>query len=212
MRWLIVSLLLLTGCTMNATEPLHYVALGDSYTIGEGVAEADRWPNQLVERLRADGASIELVANPGQTGWTTQQLIDHELPVLTETPVDVVTILIGVNDYVQGVSLAQFEANYRYIIDHTILSVPFDRIILVTIPNFSVTPAGASFGDAKQITKDLKEYNQVIADLADEYDLAVVDIFNLASADTVIDGLHPSPTQYANWVEKIYPAMINALQ
>lgn len=214
---LLSSLLILTGCmtsptpTSSNSQSWRYVALGDSYTIGEGVREADRWPNQLVKRLQADDITIELVANPGRTGWTTQQLIDHELPVLAESDADLVTILIGVNDYVQGVSQEQFQANLETIIQYTLQHVSTDQIILVTIPDFSVTPAGAGFGDPEQIHADLLKFNQVIQAVGTANNIAVVDIFDLSSADTVTDGLHPSATQYKTWVDRIYPVINSVL-
>src|SRR6187431_1530634 len=88
-------------------SPLRYVALGDSYTIGTSVTERERWPNQLVARL----PQLELVANLGVNGFTSRDLIEVELPRLPALKPDIVTVLIGVNDVVQGVPVSEYKAN-----------------------------------------------------------------------------------------------------
>ncbi len=94
-----------------ASSSIKYLPLGDSYTIGQSVREQERWPNQLAARLNAVGQDVQIVDNPSVTGYTTQDLIDRELPLVKELKPQFVTILIGVNDYVQGVSLQTFQKN-----------------------------------------------------------------------------------------------------
>ena len=100
----------------SAQTKICYAAIGDSYTIGEGVKENERWPNLLAEHLNKARIEIEIVCNPAVTGWTTQQLIDNELPVYQKSKPDFATLLIGVNDWVQDVSPEKFRENLRYII------------------------------------------------------------------------------------------------
>ena len=108
---LLLAFIFLIACTQkvnipqenrNTMKEIKYVAIGDSYTIGEGVKENERWPNLLVEHLNKDGINVKLVANPSVTGWTTQQAIDLELPILRNKKPDFVTVLLGVNDGAQG--------------------------------------------------------------------------------------------------------------
>src|ERR1041385_8894201 len=90
-----------TMITPDSTS-IRYVALGDSYTICEGAAENESWPLNLAKDMTANKIPVSLIANPSRTGWTTQNLIDRELPVFDQSNADAVTLLIGVNDWVQG--------------------------------------------------------------------------------------------------------------
>lgn len=196
-----------------------YVALGDSYTIGEGVDETERWPNMLTAHLQREGAQIQIVANPSMTGWTTQDVIDKELPVFDESSPTFVTLLIGVNDFVQGVDKEIFKKNLRNILDHIQKKLPQkNHIILITIPDFSVTPAGSHFGEPDAIRKGLTEFNTIIKTEGGMRDLSVVDIFSLSqemsedSSLIVSDGLHPSGREYKKWEEHIFPVVYELLK
>ena len=102
---------------------LRYVALGDSYTIGTGVRPPDRWPDQLCAAL-GDEPGLELVANLGVNGYTSADLIRHELPALEALAPEFASVLIGVNDVVQGVSAARYEANVVVILDALLERLP----------------------------------------------------------------------------------------
>ena len=189
----------------------RYVALGDSYTIGEGVEPEERWPNRLVAYLHADGVDIELIANPSATGWTTADVLEKQLPVLSESNATFVTLLIGVNDWVQGVDLDVFRERLNRIIDavQQELQSP-DRLLLVTIPDFSVTPEGGKYSRGRDITAGIASFNAVVLDEGRLRGLAVADIFDLsrelAGPEWVAgDGLHPSGKAYARWLERIGP-------
>jgi len=188
-------------------ETLRYVALGDSYTIGTSVTEAERWPNQLVARL----PRLELVANLAVNGFTSRDLIEVELPKLPALRPDVVTVLIGVNDVVQGVSSSTYTDNVVAILRELRAEVGAGRVVVVTIPNYTVTPNGGDFGDPVQQSAGIRENNLIMSQLAS--DLTVVDIYDIslgAATDRSLvaaDGLHPSGAQYALWVERIAPAM-----
>ena len=124
-------------------ERLRYVALGDSYTIGTSVGERDRWPYQLVKRE----PRLELVANLGVNGFTSRDLIEVELPQLEALDPEFITVLIGVNDVVQGVPATQYRDNVVRILDALLGLLPAGRLVAVTIPDYTVTPAGADYGD-----------------------------------------------------------------
>jgi acyl-CoA thioesterase I len=190
-----------------APLPLRYVALGDSYTIGTSVTERERFPNQLVARL----PQLELVANLGVNGFTSRDLIEVELPKLPALRPDVVTMLIGVNDVVQGVPSSTYRDNAAAILRELTALVGRARILVVTIPDYTVTPQGASFGDPAQQSAGIRENNRIMTDVAG--DITVVDIYRIslgAATDRSLvasDGLHPSGAQYAMWVDEIVPAM-----
>jgi len=195
---------------------VRYVALGDSYTIGTSVRTEDRFPDQLVRALPEVG--LELVANLGVNGYTTADLIRDELPALVELTPELVTLLIGVNDVVQGVPTVTYEANLVEILDVLQAPLPVDRIVTVSIPDYTVTPAGADYGDPADQHDGIVAANVVMARLAGERGITFVDIFDLSlrAADdrTLVadDGLHPSGAQYALWVERIAPAIDRLLR
>lgn len=191
---------------------IRYLPLGDSYTICEGMPEADRWPNVLTEHLKKKGLNVELLANPAVTGWTTQDLIDKELPLYRKEQPNFSTLLIGVNDWVQNVSAEDFRKNLGYIMDEMLKPLPSpDRLIVITIPDFSVTPEGPKYSRGRDITAGLQAFNQIVKEEADKRKLDVVDIFptSLKMKDKPelvhTDGLHPSAKEYATWEELILP-------
>jgi lysophospholipase L1-like esterase len=196
---------------------LRYVALGDSYTIGTAVAQSERFPDQLVAALPQDPPALSLVANLGVNGFTSRQLIDRELPALRALEPDLVTFLIGVNDVVQRVPPATYEANVKAILDDLRRRLPPERIIAIAIPDFTVTPQGASYGDPGAQSAAIRANNATMARLAAERSIAWVDILDLslrAATDRTLvadDGLHPSGAQYALWVERLVPAVRSLL-
>jgi lysophospholipase L1-like esterase len=191
------------------TERLRYVALGDSFTIGTSVAAAERWPDQLVERL--DG--IDLVANLGVNGYTSGDVIDDELPRLSDLQPELLSLLIGVNDVVQGVPETTYRGNVADILDALTAAVGANRVLLVTTPDYTVTPAGADYGDPTTQSAAIRRNNAINTELAGPRGIAVVDIYDLslrAATDRALvasDGLHPSGAQYAQWVERIAPVV-----
>ena len=199
-----------------ATVPgaTRYLPLGDSYTIGESVAEAERWPNQLVKRLANDGKQLQIVDNPSVTGYTTQNLIDRELPLVTQLKPDFVTIQIGVNDYVRGVDAETFKEHLDYIIT-TVQGqlAKSGNIVLVTIPDYGKTPTGAQYGSPQESEKGIKAFNDTIIAAGDKYKLPVADIFTVsqevARDPSLIadDGLHPSGKQYTAWTNVIHQTL-----
>ena len=200
---------------MTATgTSLRYVALGDSYTIGTSVLEADRFPNQLVATV----PGLELVANLGVNGFTTEDLIAVELPRLGALDPDVITLLIGVNDVVQGMSSSNYKDNLILkIFPALIEEVGADRIVVVTIPDYTVTPQGGAFGNREQQSAAIRDFNLVMTQLATANHIKVVDIHDIsleAATDRTLvasDGLHPSGAQYARWVDRIAPALESLL-
>ena len=193
------------------------MALGDSYTIGEGVDAADAWPSQLVAHLRETGVAIDLIANPAVTGWTTADLIAHELPVLERSDPTFATLLIGVNDWVQDVPAATFASNLATIIARVRAALlDSRRLMLLTIPDFSVTPTGQQYARGRDISQGIIALNAIIGAHAERAGLGLVDLFPLSRqlADeqyVAADGLHPSAAAYARWEEIICPVAASLL-
>ena len=198
----------------NPKLMIRYAALGDSYTIGELVAEDERWPNLMVRHLKEAGIEIEIVANPSVTGWTTQDLIDKELPVYHAANPQFATLLIGVNDWVQGFTKDKFRENIGYIMDEMLKDLESnDKLVIITIPDFGATPAGPKYSGGRDIAAGLMEFNEIIEEEARKRKLALVDIFKISQGmlDNVnlvaADGLHPSAEEYILWEELILPVV-----
>ncbi len=197
---------------MPTKETIKYVSLGDSYTICTGATEAESWPTIMTKHLNEKGIKTELLFNPSKNGYSTQNLIDNELPKFDKSECNFVTILIGVNDWVREVSKEDFHSNLNYIIDKVIAKkIDKKRIILITIPDFGATPQGSLYGGGRDITKGITEFNDIIKAEAKKRDLALVDIFKLSQGmkgrtDLVAaDGLHPAAKEYAEWEKLIFP-------
>jgi lysophospholipase L1-like esterase len=197
----------------SSGETVRYVALGDSYTIGTSVTTADRWPDQLVARV----PQLELVANLGVNGYTSADVIEEELPRLAALRPQVVSLLIGVNDVVQGVPEGTYRRNVGLILDEVVRQVGADHILVVTTPDYTVTPAGADYGDPTIESAGIQRNNAINIELATARGIAVVDIYDLsllAATDRSYvagDGLHPSGRQYGLWVDRILPVVTRML-
>lgn len=189
---------------------MRYVALGDSYTIGTGVGSAETWPAQLVARE----PRLVLVANLGVNGYTSADLIADELPALDGLEPEFATLLIGVNDVVQGVPDATYAANVRRILDALLDRLPADRALCVATPDYTVTPQGSAYGDPVQQSAGIGRVNAVMREECEARGIAFVpEIFEISRAagdDPAMvagDGLHPSGAQYARWVDAIGPVV-----
>jgi len=198
---------------------IRYVAIGDSYSIGEGATVEASWPSLLTRHLRASGIDIALVANPSRTGWTTRDVIENELPVFMKSRPDFATLQIGVNDWVAGVTPEVFEKRLSTIMDRMLSVLPDKtRLVVVTIPDFSVTPTGAMYGKGRDISAGIAGFNTIILKQAARRNLKVVDVFRISrhmAEDTSLvapDGLHPSAKEYALWEQAIFPVVQKMLK
>ncbi|MGH8093738.1 MAG: SGNH/GDSL hydrolase family protein [Chthoniobacterales bacterium] len=193
-------------------KPIRYAVVGDSYSIGEGASEAESWPALLAQHLTRSGRPVEVVSNPSRTGWTTADAIVHELPLFRAARPDFATLMMGVNDWVQGVAPAQFRERLTHLMNAMRAILPNDkRLLVINIPDFSVTPDGPQFARGRDISAGLAGFNDIIAEEALRRGLRMVDIFpasqemrghpELVSADR----LHPSAKTYARWETIIFP-------
>jgi len=191
---------------------LRYLALGDSYTIGTGASSpAHSWPRIVAARLAEQtGGQVELT-NPAINGFTTQDLIEDELPQVQRLKPDLVTILIGVNDLVRERTPEDYRTSLVRIYDDVGgEKAPDGRVFAVSIPNWSVVPAAREYGDPEQIRHLTDAFNDVAREEAMArgfgwIDITAASISGLGSAGWIsADGLHPGDRQYAAWAEVIW--------
>lgn len=211
-------LVLLMGCKESSPEniteveenALRYLALGDSYTIGESVEPEMRWPVQLVEKLRAEGLEIRDPRIIATTGWTTQDLLKAMDAQLNNEKFDLVSVSIGVNNQYQGKPIGEYRKDLIEIFERAISHSErgAEGVFAVSIPDYGVTPFGAE--NAEEIRRELEEFNRVFKEVALEFDVDFYNItpISLKAADQpeliAGDGLHPSGEMYRQWVDLFY--------
>lgn len=218
------ELLLISNATSDShgvmvNKEIRYAVIGDSYSIGEGAMPEQSWPVLLARHLTSEGVRIKLVANPSVTGWTTQQAIARELPLFREAKPGFGTLLVGVNDWVQGVSPDKFRQNLNCLLEEMLSILPGNnRLLVITIPDFSVTPEGPKYALGRNIAEGIASFNRIIIEEATKRGLRVVDIFpasqRMGNDATLVatDGLHPSAKAYAEWEALIYPVALELLK
>lgn len=193
--------------------PYTFLALGDSYTIGEAVTENERWPSQLVEKLRKGGVLIDNPKIIATTGWTTDELIDAIEKEQIEQTFSIVTLLIGVNNQYRGYPISQYEKEFEILLDKAIGfagDIP-ENVFVISIPDYGVTPFSREKGlDALKIATELDVYNDFAKKLVASKNASFTDITpdsKKAKEDVGLvakDGLHPSAKMYTWWVESVY--------
>ncbi len=195
---------------MQTKNSIKYLPLGDSYTICTGAKQNESWPYLLTKHLNENKVDCKLLDNPARNGFSTQDLIDNELPLVKKLQPDFVTLLIGVNDWVRGVTKETFTKNLILILDEIEKSVTNKKhVILITIPDFGVTPQGKNYGNGRNIGKGIAEFNAIIVLEAKKRNLKTVDVFelskNMQTDNSLVssDGLHPSAKEYALWEKLI---------
>jgi acyl-CoA thioesterase-1 len=219
LKFVLTFLLFFVTSPMSAQQSLRYVALGDSYTIGTGATPDESWPAVVTKRLQGQKIPIELMGNLGVSGWTTQDVIFGELPQFKKLKPDVATLLIGTNDWVQSMPESVFRKNLQIILDQVLQVIPNKKhILIITVPDFSVTPLGKDYSSGRDISQGLKAFNRIIKEEAKARTLKVVDIYSLSKTfdkDASLiskDGLHPSAKGYAKWADQIEPAFKKMLK
>jgi len=198
----------LLSTSMQAQER-KYLALGDSYTIGESVSEAERWPNQLTDSLNRKGFKIGRPTIIATTGWRTDNLKNAMNIAQLKPEYDLVSLLIGVNNQYQGKSADQYAKEFEDLLKTAIHLAKGrkENVFVVSIPDYGYTP----FGKPKQeaITKAIDFFNEINARITYQYKVQYFNITEisrdgLTEPDLVAsDGLHPSGKMYAEWVELI---------
>lgn len=196
--------------TFAQTDSLRFLALGDSYTIGESVEETCRWPVQLTDSLQKRGIAISEPKILAQTGWTTEELQQAIDSTELQPTYDMVSLLIGVNDQYRGYDPEKYPSNFRSLLEEAIVLAggQTDGVFVVSIPNYGVTPF-AQDRNPKKIRKEIKEYNRMAKSIADSMNVIFIDITPISEKAsevedlTASDKLHPSGKMYTLWMEKI---------
>ena len=207
---------------------MRYLALGDSYTIGESVAEDERWPNQLATLITSSpqfakpiggterGMEVTIIA---RTGWTTDELWQSIQAAKPEPPYDLVSLLIGVNNQYRGYDINEYREQFILLLNKSIEYAGGDpnRVIVLSIPDWGVTPFAAS-RDRGQIGKEINAFNLVNRAESEKAGVHYVDVTpgsREATDDISLvasDGLHPSGKMYSEWARLAYPEALKALR
>ena len=202
-------------------DALTFLALGDSYTIGEGVEPEGRWPVQLAAALRAEGVGIDDPRIVATTGWTTGELaaaLDAEEPLGVY---DLVSLLIGVNNQYRGLSPDDYVDEFSRLLERAVgyASGRADRVFALSIPDWGVTPFLAESGrDGAVVAREIDLFNGIAQRLCDDRGIAFVDITPVSRARgaeavmLVNDQLHPSAAMYAEWMRLALPTARARLQ
>ncbi|UZR94919.1 SGNH/GDSL hydrolase family protein [Chondrinema litorale] len=201
------------------TTKLSYLALGDSYTIGESVKVKERWPVILADSLinRAyDLGEPKIIA---RTGWTTDELqVAIKGEKITDT-FSIASLLIGVNNQYRGYAIAQYEKEFKELLQTAIEFAGNDasKVFVVSIPDYSATPFAAS-SDKEKIAKEIDEYNQIAETICNKYQIKYFNITPIsreADYDTSLvadDGLHPSGAMYNKWVKLFLDDVVDIIE
>jgi len=223
-----IALLLALGLALLSTRlaaapeaaALRFLALGDSYTIGEGVAAADRWPAQLVALLGERGVRVAPPEIIARTGWTSSQLASAITDAAPRGPYDLVTLLVGVNDQYRGLDVDGYRPRFVALLERAIAFAGGrpERVIVVSIPDWSVTPFALSSGrDLGETAVAIARFNRVNREETAKKGARWVDVTpasqRAAGGGTLLarDGLHPSAAQYATWARLVLPEALAAL-
>lgn len=193
---------------------LPYLALGDSYTIGESVDEAGRWPVQLARALRAEGIALGDPQIIATTGWTTDELSDAIDAAQPASDFDLVSLLVGVNNQYRGRDLGEYRVQFDALLQRAtgFAGGRAARVLVLSIPDWGVTPfAQASGRDTDAIARELDAFNTAARQLCEARGIAFVDITPASRARgaepamLADDGLHPSASMYALWARLALP-------
>jgi lysophospholipase L1-like esterase len=195
-----------------------FLALGDSYTIGEQAAFAENFPNQTIQLLRKTGFAFYAAEIIAKTGWTTDELSDAIERTVTLETYDVVSLLIGVNNQYRGRSASEFKIEFEHLLQKAIQfagNKPY-RVFVLSIPDWGVTPF-AEGRNSKQITGEINAYNYICESSSKEFQSNYIDITALQRATgkdagfLAPDGLHPSANEYNKWAIKLADAILKEL-
>ena len=185
-----------------------YLALGDSYSIGEQVKIAESFPYQTVQLLRKKGFEFYAPEIIATTGWTTDELSSAIDATTTLKQYDFVSLLIGVNNQYRGRSVSEYKVEFDHLLQRAITFAgnKLANVVVISIPDWGVTPF-AEGRDRKEIATTIDEYNATAKTICDQHQIVFIDITTAQRADNAGegfvagDGLHPSGKEYAKWAK-----------
>lgn len=198
-----------TGQKLSRSEPVRFLALGDSYTIGESVAEVQRWPAQLVNALMLQGFSCHMPEIVAVTGWRTDDLKRALEEHNFSGSFNLVSLLIGVNNQYQGRDPAAYQKEFEELL---LIAIDYagsnaENVFVLSIPDYGYTPFGQA--NRSEISPQIDAFNKINKAISQKYDVAYVDITDISRHGLddpeliAEDGLHPSAKMYSLWVERI---------
>jgi lysophospholipase L1-like esterase len=227
---LIIGLLLPSGPACEGRPPegqeepvtvdtLSFLALGDSYTIGESVEESGRWPVQLAQALRDEGIVVADPVIVARTGWTTDELEAGIQEAGVQGTFDLVSLLIGVNNQYRGRDVEEYREEFRGLLQQALgfARGGSRRVVVLSIPDWGVTPF-AEGRDREAIAREIDAFNAVARSEAEEAGVPFVDVTGIsreADVDSALvagDGLHPSAAMYARWVQVVLPVALSQIE
>jgi len=195
---------------VRVESPLRFLAVGDSYTIGQSVPEVDRWPLQLAERLQKEGVAVEELKIIARTGWRTDNLLSE---IAAENPAanyNLVSLLIGVNNQYQRTDIAVYPVEFKQLLNKAIELCGGRKsgVFVLSIPDYGYTPFGE--GARSTISAEIDEYNRINREITNELGVTYFDITPI-SREAIAkpeylasDQLHPSGEMYASWVDLMF--------
>lgn len=226
---IIALILLLFNCTANENEfpitskeisskeqkEFNYLALGDSYTIGESVSSNQSFPMQLSRRLESELNTRMETKIIARTGWRTDDLQNGIANTRVDKPQDLVTLLIGVNNQYQGKPFEQYEKEFPELLNTALDFVEgnAEKVVVISIPDYAFTPFGQS-RDVDKISREIDQYNAFARSIAIENKVRFVEITDITRSGleqpqlVASDGLHPSGEAYSKFVDRIFPLVV----
>jgi len=202
-------LLVNSGCSDNSNK-IKYLALGDSYTIGEGVEVGERWPNQLALRLEEKYNSLVDLEIIAKTGFTSAELLDTINKINISKDHDFVSLLIGVNNQYRNLDMVLFQKELNILMDKAIsfASGNNEKVFVLSIPDWGITPFGL-IKKRGNISEEIDAYNKLVCEISSYKEIQYFNITDISRKVNEIDnlltgdGLHPSPLMYSMWVDKV---------
>lgn len=209
--WMLLMGMAKLTAQWQVEAPIRFLALGDSYTIGQGVAVADRWPEQLLDSLQTRGYVSDTLAIIATTGWRTDQLLNALAGKrLEDKQFNMVSLLIGVNNQYQNRPIGQYRPQLEALIDSALRYVggQTQRLFVLSIPDYAYTPFGQQ-GNPWTISQQIDLYNHIKQSVCDSLGIAYFNITEISRqglndpALVANDQLHPSGKQYGLWVQQL---------
>ena len=221
LKQLFITLPFLMTMALNSTaqKQRSFLALGDSYTIGESVPIYESFPYQTVQLLRTKGMSVHAAEIIAKTGWTTDELMAGIEKTTFEKSYDIVTLLIGVNNQYRGKDLLEYEKEFEKLLNKAIAFAGGNKqhVFVLSIPDWGATPFAAS-RDRIKIRKEIDEFNAINKKITDTAGIAYVSITEgsrEATSNALLvakDGLHPSGLEYGRWAKKLADAILQSIR
>ena len=194
----------------NPSAVFNYLALGDSYTIGQSVNEQERFPIQLANQLMSDSVQIDSAYIIAKTGWRTDQLISAIEDANLEDNFDLVSLLIGVNNQFQNRPIVEYEQEFAQLLNRAIVLAGGykSKVFVLSIPDYGFTPFGRSAQE--RISPEIDQYNEINRRITENLGISYFNITPISRNGldqpelVASDGLHPSSKMYRQWIALFY--------